>query len=111
DRVREDLREPRGEVWFAGAVRRSLTSSPSSAEDGPQPIPRAVGPDREMGLDAELERDRDPAVRSGDGAEPIVDGIAERLGRGIEPAHVQEHRVRGGAEDPAAQVVRAVEPL
>ena len=64
-----------------------------------------------MRLDTELERNGDSPVRAGDRAKAIVHGVAERLGGGIESADVQEHRIGRGAEAPAVEVGRAVQPL
>src|SRR5207244_5607384 len=110
DRVRQNLGKPRGEVGRAGPVRVPLSSPPAS-KYGAQPIAGPVGAHREMRLDTELERNGDSPVRAGDRAKAIVHGVAERLGGGIESADVQEHRIGRGAEAPAVEVGRAVQPL
>src|SRR5439155_9183532 len=111
-----DAGEALGEIRGAGGIRTQETAaagvcSPSAFERRAQPVAGAVGSDGEVGLDADLEWYGDAAVRPCDGAEPLVDRVAEALRGRIEPAHVQQHGIGSGAEAPAGQVGGAMKPF
>src|SRR5439155_3359011 len=82
DRIRENAREPRGEILRTAALAPgrtpppSLASTASPAERGAQPVARAVRADRHVHLQRDLERDDHAAVRAGGGSEAAIHGVA-----------------------------------
>src|SRR5437868_3232110 len=89
---------------FRSVIRRLTTRLP-------RPGAQDARPQREAPLQGDLERHDDPAAGARDRAEPAVHGVAERSGRRVETAHVQQHGVRRRGVSPAEAVGRAVPPL